>query len=86
MVGHDGSGNLILKNQWALVLGLLVLFVLFCFHTLPHPQKELKQFSTGMFPAEKCLEGRKKKQEVRDKTMINEHKQSRGGKGVEYGD
>lgn len=59
--GHDGSGNLILKNQGALLLGLLVLFVLRCFHTLPHPQKDLKQFSTGMFPAEKCFEGRKKK-------------------------
>ena len=43
-----------------------LVFVLFCFHTLPHPRKELKQFSIGMFPAEKCFEGRKKKQEVKE--------------------
>ena len=80
----NGSGNL--KNQGTLLLGLFVLFVLFCFHTLPHPRKELKQFSIGMFPAEKCFEGRKKSKKLRKKTMINEHKQSTEGKGVEYSD
>lgn len=56
----NGSGNVSLKNQWTLVLGLFVLFVLFCSHTLPQPRKALKQFSIGLFPAEKSFEGRKK--------------------------
>ena len=74
----NGSGNVSLKNQWTLVLGLFVLFVLFCSHTLPQPRKALKQFSIGLFPAEKSFEGRKKKQEVRTKTMMNTSRAERG--------
>ena len=82
----NGSGNVSLKNQWTLVLGLFVLFVLFCSHTLPQPRKALKQFSIGLFPAEKSFEGRKKSRKWGTKQWWTQAEQRGERSGVQWPD